>query len=121
MTFYHGTRRGFKPGGYLLPRAFHEGRATAAPLSPGCVQPEDAAEYVYITESEDLAWAYAWCSPGRGRPKVLVVEPTGPVVPDSEHSPAMLAYRTTSARVVAVHIEPLMTEAEAREGWVMTS
>jgi hypothetical protein len=73
---------------------------------------------VYVTTDLNVAWVYAWCAVGRGKPKVLIVEPTDEVVADPEHSHAMQAYRTRSARVVKVLTEPTMTERQAREGWV---
>lgn len=117
-VWYHGTRRGFRPGGYLFPRAFHGSIGTTAPLAPGQAAPSDSDQWVYVTRSVDLAWVYAFHGTGRGRPKVLVVRPSGGLEPDPEHSAAMDAWRTQSARVLRVLVEPTMTEAEAREGWV---
>lgn len=73
---------------------------------------------MYVTRDLDLAWVYAYHATGRGRPKVLVVRPTGGLERDPEHSLRMDAWRTESAKVLRVLIEPTMTEAEAREGWV---
>lgn len=111
---FHGTRRGFRAGGLLLPRSAHGGAPTSA---PGGQAPPGAAGYVYATEHLDLAWAYAFHAPGRGRPKVLRVGPLGPVTPDPEHSAAMAAWRCEAARVLEVLLTPTLTEAEAREGW----
>lgn len=62
---------------------------------------------------------YAWCAPGRGKPKVLTVAPLGNVTRDPEHSPAMEAYRCDDwLRVIHVDTEPIITEQEARDGWV---
>lgn len=119
MTFFHGTRRGFGRGGYLFPRTFHGGEGTAAPVNSGQAPSADADGWVYLTEEIDLAWAYAYAAPGRGKPKVLEVEPYGVVEPDPEHGPRMKAWRCNgSARVVRVLTEPTMTEAEAQEGWM---
>lgn len=117
MTFYHGTRRGFTRGGVLLPRSKHGGAGTTAPVNPGMRQPQDASSYVYVTTDVAIAWVYAWHAAGRGKPKVLVVQPIGEVKPDPEHSPAMSAYRCEWARVESVLTEPTITEQQAREGW----
>lgn len=114
---YHGTRRGFSAGGYLFPRSHHGGAKTAAPVNEGRVELGDRDEWVYMTTSLDLAWAYAWAAPGRGRPKVLVVRPAGVIEPDPEHSPQMGAWRTEMAKVTSVLTEPTMTEQEALTGW----
>jgi hypothetical protein len=117
-VFYHGTRRGFSRGGFLMPKRFHQQQdQTSAPLIPGKERARDSDDWVYVTTSPELAWVYAWCAPGRGKPKVLVVEPSGPIERDPEHSPGMEAYRTSMAKVVAVLKDPLVTEQEAREGW----
>ena len=118
MTFYHGTRRGFRPGGYVFPQSFHGEEGTSAPLTSGSQQPDDAGRWAYVTTSLELAWVYAWHAPGRGRPKVLVVRPAG-LQEDPEHSPYMQAFRCESARVLKVDIHPVMTEDEARSGWVL--
>lgn len=119
VRWYHGTRRGFTRGGYVTDREFHQGAQTSAPLKPGRQSPEDVVEHTYLTTNPVVAWVYAWHAPGRGKPKVLRVEPMGPVSPDPEHSPAMEAYRCAGwLRVVGVETEPLITEAEARAGWV---
>ena len=119
MTLYHGTRRGFGPGGYLIPRSQHGQPGTTAPLVPGRVQPSDVADWVYVTEDIDLAWVYAWHAPGRGQPKVLEVEPMGELHDDLEHGLRMRAYRCTMARVRKIHRVPTVTEADARGGWVL--
>jgi hypothetical protein len=117
---YHGTRRGFGVGGYLFPRAHHGGAGTSAPVNPGREVPAEADNWVYVTESIELAWAYAWAAPGRGKPKVLEVRAYTPIEPDPEHSAAAQAWRCGSAKVLRVHTDPVMTEAEAREGWLTT-
>lgn len=115
MQLYHGTRRGFTPGGWLLPRSDHGGPATSAPASRALPQNE---QHIYLTTDLDLAWVYAWHAPGRGRPKVLVVEPTQPIQHDPEHSPQMPAYRSRGmAHVAAVLTTPTVTEEQARQGW----
>lgn len=119
MTLYHGTRAGYRgPGGLVLPRATHGGPGTSAPVNAGQAAPADAGRWVYATESLDLAWVYAWHAPGRGRPKVLVIEPRGTLEPDPEHSPAMTAWRCEWATVSAVLTTPAVTEDEARAGWL---
>lgn len=89
-------------------------------MTSGAASPEDSDQWVYVTQSLDLAWVYAWHAPGRGKPKVLVVEPHGTVEPDPEHSAAMDAWRCEWARVSGVLTEPTMTEEEARSGWVLS-
>ena len=116
-VFFHGTRRGFTPGGILLPRATHQGAATGAPLNPGHTAPAGADGWVYVTEDLNVAWAYAWAAPGRGRPKVLTVRAQGYVSPDPEHSPQMVAWRCEWATVLAVDLAPAITEEQARAGW----
>ena len=91
MTWYHGTRRGFRRGGLLLPRSTHGGPATSAP---------------------------AWRAPGRGKPKVLVIEPFGDIERDPEHSLAMDAWRGSWAKVRGVLTEPAVSEDAARAGWL---
>ena len=120
VTWYHGTRRGFTRGGYVTPRNFHRSKdGTSAPLQPGKASPADAVEHTYLTTSPLLAWVYAWAAPGRGKPKVLTVEPMGDVYRDPEHSADMEAYRCDGwLRVVNVDTEPIITEQEARDGWV---
>ena len=100
--FLHGTRRGFKPGGVLLPRAQHGGQGTNAPVNPGATPPPDAVNWVYLTTALDVAWLYAHHAPGRGKPKVLVMQPHGTVEPDPEHSAAMSAWRAEWATVTRV-------------------
>jgi len=119
VTWYHGTRRGCSRGGYVIPRSAHGKEGTSAPVNPGQQQPSDSGDYTYLTTSATLAWVYAWCAPGRGKPKVLTVEPMGNVYRDPEHSPDMEAYRCDGwLRVVNVDTEPIITEQEARDGWV---
>lgn len=116
---YHGTRKGFRGrGGLLMPRTFHGSKGTTAPLKPGAVANSDSERYVYVTTSLDLAWVYAWHAQGRGRPRVLTVRPLSPVWRDPEHSEDMAAYRCEAAVVDAVAVEPLVTESDARAGWV---
>ena len=80
----------------------------------------DAERYVYVTTSRELAWVYAWHARGRGRPRVLTVTPLSDVWHDPEHSPDMEAYRCESAFVTAVDLDPLVSEQDARAGWVTT-
>lgn len=117
-VWYHGTRTGFRSGGYLFPRTFHNRSGTTAPLTVGRTQPASATDWVYVTQSPILAWVYAWHATGSGKPKVLIVEPYGAIEHDPEHSPRMEAWRTEWARVTAVLTEPAITEREARDGWV---
>lgn len=118
-VFYHGTRRGFSRGGYLMPRSFHKNDdQTSAPLKDGRERSSDSDRYVYITTSKIVAWVYAWEAPGRGRPKVLTVRPMAEVYRDPEHGRDMNAYRCEIAKVIGVDKDPMITEAEAREGWV---
>lgn len=117
--WFHGTRRGFTRGGLLLPRSQHGKAASTAPLQPGKEAVADAADWVYLTRNVDLAWAYAWAAPGRGRPKVLQVIPHGPLEPDDEHSPQMDAWRCAWAKVANVHTHPTITEVEATAGWIV--
>lgn len=112
---FHGTRRGFRKGGLLLPRCSHGGQGTSAPATRTL---PDADRFVYVTTSRTLAWVYAWHAVGRGKPRVLTVRPLSDVWGDPEHSPAMEAYRCEAAVVVAVDLEPEMSEADARAGWV---
>ena len=118
-AFYHGTRAAYGRGGYLFPRSWHGGAATTAPVATGREPAPDAADWVYVTTSLTVAWVYAWCAPGRGKPKVLVVRPSGTLEPDPEHSPRMEAYRCESARVLSILREPVMTGEEARSGWIL--
>lgn len=117
VRWFHGTRRGFTTGGLLLPRSTHGGPGTAAPVNPGRAVPDEAQGWVYLTEDIDVAWAYAWVAPGRGKPKVVEVVPHDDLEPDPEHSPAMRAWRCRWATVSRVHTVPTITEAEARDGW----
>lgn len=118
-VLYHGTRRGFSRGGWLTPRSFSSSFPTTAPCKPGRSPAPDAAGFTYMTTSLELAWVYAWHAAGRGRPKVLVVEPHGAISRDPEHSLDMEAYRCAGwARVLDVLLEPAVPEADARAGWV---
>lgn len=74
-VLYHGTRAGFRAGGYLFPVDWHGSRPRAG-------HQEGGTAYVYMTTDLDLAWAYAEQTRGRGRPKVLIVQPLGPVEVD---------------------------------------
>lgn len=117
VPLYHGTRRGFTRGGVVMPRTFHRASGTSAPVNSGHQPLADSGRWVYVTESIDLAWAYAFAAAGRGKPKVLEVAPRGEFEPDPEHSPAMRAWRCEWASVLRVHTEPTMTEEEALAGW----
>lgn len=114
VKFFHGTKRGFRPGGYLFPRAMHRGPGTTAP-SVGTLP--GAENYVHFTTEWLLAWAYAYDAPGNGAVKVVEVVPIGEVEHDPEHSIEMNAYRAGSARVVKVHKIPPITEKQAKDGW----
>lgn len=101
MTWYHGTRRGFKKGGLLLPRAMHGGKGSLGHL----VNPsDDESDWVYITTDRGLAEDFALLAPGRGKPKVLTVNPLDAPEPD----PATFdgedreSYRVKAARVIGV-------------------
>jgi hypothetical protein len=120
-VWYHGTRRGFRPGGYLFPRAFHGGQETSAPTNAGHQPLADADQWVYVTREPILAWAYAYSAAGRGKPKVLVVRPSGRLEPDPEHSINMDAWRTESARVMKVLTDAPISEIEAMSGWAVIS
>jgi len=115
---YHGTRRPFDKGGLLLPRAAHNGKPTSAPMAAGNTRPAAADQWVYVTTERALAWVYAWHAAGRGRPRVLTVSPLSDVYYDPEHSRDMAAYRCTAALVLAVSLDPEVSEADARAGWV---
>lgn len=116
MLLYHGTRRPFRSkGGLLLPRAHHGGAGSSAPTNSA--PPATAVDWCYGTEDVLLAWAYAWAAPGRGKPRVLLVQPFDVPTPDPEHSPAMRAWRFGSGRVVDILTDSPITEAEARQGW----
>lgn len=118
-VYYHGTRRGFTRNGYVTPRTFSKSDGTTAPLKKGHVAPLDSAGFVYVTTDLTLAWVYAWHAPGRGKPKVLIVKPQGDVYRDPEHSPDMEAYRIAGwAKVLDVMRQPLISEEDARAGWV---
>lgn len=98
MGFYHGTRAGFERGGLLLPVD-----VTAANQRPGHV-PKGTA-HVYVTTDRDLAEWYALNSKGRARPRILTVQPLGPLTDDAspydhEHN----QFRCEAATVVAVEI-----------------
>jgi hypothetical protein len=65
-----------------VPRAWHGKEANTATLTVPQGWYDDRADFVYVTTDLDLAWAMAERAPGRGRPKVLVVEPMGPLEDD---------------------------------------
>jgi hypothetical protein len=95
-TFYHGTRAGFRRGGYLFPVDFHGKEAR-----PGHV--EGGTAWVYFTTDRETAEWYAFQAKGRGRAKVLTVEPMGAVLVDpSTFDYEEDQYRCEMARVVAV-------------------
>lgn len=73
-----------------------------------------------MTTDLTLAWVYAWHAPGRGKPKVLTIEPRGVIEPDPEHSVRMDAWRCEWAKVTRVDTDPVLSEADARAGWVTT-
>lgn len=107
VVWYHGTRRGFRGrGGVVLPRWEHGGPGTTAPTNPGRTSPPDADRYVFITRDRDVAVAYAHAAPGRGRPKVLTVQPAGEVTRDPEHGYATDAWRCGWATVLATEVLP---------------
>lgn len=102
----------------MLPRSDHGAGGTSAPTSPGRESPEGAGAWTYLTTDLTLAWVYAWHAPGRGKPKVLTVQPHGSIEPDPEHSPHMKAWRCEWAKVESVSVDPVLSEEEARAGWV---
>lgn len=117
--WFHGTRRGFRGGGGLLvPRSVHGSTPTGAPVNVGREALSDASQWVYLTRNLDLAWVYAWHASGRGKPKVLRVQPHGVIELDPEHSARMDAWRCEWATVQHVLTSPTVTEADARAGWV---
>lgn len=85
VTWYHGTRRGFTPGGYLFPATLH-GAATRAGVN-------DPA-YIYFTDDWDQAVFYAMNTKGRGKPKVLTLEVYG----DVERDPSPYDYEDDQYR-----------------------
>lgn len=102
-----------------MPRSVTGKASTSAPVLPGQRVSDDADMFVYITTDVDLAWVYAYAARGRGKPKVLTVEPLGPVMRDPEHSYDMPTFRTFAARVLAVSTEPTITEDQAVSGWLV--
>jgi hypothetical protein len=68
IHWYHGTRAGFGPGGYLMPGD-----------QVGKNNFEDTAgadnTRVYVTPNIEWAKIFALASKGRGKPKVLEVRP----------------------------------------------
>ena len=100
-TWFHGTRAGFRGhGGILLPKAQTQAEGTTAPLNPGMRSPDDAGHWCYITRDREVAEYYAEHAIGRGRPKVLVVQPHGLVERDVEHGPRTDAWRCEWATVL---------------------
>lgn len=81
-VLYHGTRRGFRPGGILLPpdTTGHQPSTHGYTVPDGWV--DDREQYVYVTTDIDIARDFAAQAPGRGRPKVLIVTPMTPVEKD---------------------------------------
>lgn len=75
---YHGTRAGFRGrGGLVLPGA-QVGRDNTSG-SHGYVDHgiPYTGEHVYVTTDRDLAMIFALLAKGRGRPRVLTVQPFG--------------------------------------------
>ena len=72
VRFYHGTRRPFGPGGLLLP-----GEKFGAD-NHGLGR----SEWVYVTTELDLAIEYAKAAQGRGKAKVVQVQPWGEMFVD---------------------------------------
>lgn len=98
---YHGTRVGFRKGGFLFPQAFH-GHAPR-PGHSG----DESTRYAYATLDREMAEFYALNDKGRGRPKVLTVEPMGPCEPDPSRYDNEHGHQVRCAdgfRVVAVEI-----------------
>lgn len=102
-VWYHGTRAGFRGrGGLLLPKSKTGAQGTSYPVNPGMTVPADAGAYCYVTRDREVAEVYAEHAPGRGRPKVLTVQPHGDVTRDPEHGPGTDAWRCESATVLKV-------------------
>lgn len=83
VVFYHGTRAPFGPrGGLLLPGAEtgQDNTTNSDDYRPG-VTPY-AATHVYVTTDRELAEEFARRARGRGRPRVLIVQPWAPLIPD---------------------------------------
>lgn len=100
---FHGTRAGFKRGGFLFPVAFH-----GTHQRPGHVG-EDSTEFIYLTDDRDQAAAYAYDHPGRGRPKILTVQPSGPIErdPSTFDGERGCQYRSRDiAKVIDVEVLP---------------
>lgn len=93
MTFYHGTRVPFGPGGLVLPGDMF-----------GIDNHElNRSDWVYVTADLELAKEYARCSKyKRARPKVFEVTPAGTIgiddstVGDEEQD----SYRCEAAHIV---------------------
>lgn len=120
MILYHGTRRPFGKRGLLLPRSEHDGPGTNAPLNTGRTAWPDADTWCYATEHVELAWAYAYAAPGRGRPRVLIVSPLDEYIHrDPESSEESLCWRFKSAWVVEVLTDPPFSQEAAEAGWAV--
>ena len=89
VRFYHGTRRPFGPGGLLLP-----GEKFGAD-NHGLGR----SEWVYVTTELDLAIEYAKAAQGRGRAKVVQVQPWGEMFVDDSTLPGAKNKTPTSARL----------------------
>lgn len=72
VRFYHGTRRPFDRGGLILPGAkFGEDNHGLG-----------RSEWVYVTTELDLAIEYAKVAQGRGKAKIVEVQPWGEMFVD---------------------------------------
>jgi hypothetical protein len=72
-VLYHGTRAPFRGGGGLVLPGADVGREN---------HNLGRSDRVYVTPDLELAWLYAEASKGRGKPKVLIVEPRSPLEVD---------------------------------------
>jgi len=115
--YFHGTKASFAIGSSVVPRNICNGAPTKGPLEPGAAPHPEADKWVFVTTRLAFAWAYAWKSGGAGPPVVLVVQPAKDLQLDLEHSLEMKAYRCTSAKVLLIDDEPLITEEQAEAGW----
>ena len=68
IHWYHGTRAGFGPGGYLMP-GDQVGRSNFPDLAAA------DSSMVYVTPNIEWAKIFALAATGRGKPKVLEVRP----------------------------------------------
>lgn len=103
QTLYHGTKRGFRKGGILLPCA-------ETGFCSWQDYPHDERS-VYATPDPVMAAYFAKNSQGRGKPKVLVIEAHGRVREDrfllrnEWHLEVLIEWAT----VIDVHvIEPIV-------------